>query len=49
MKQPTVCQFGDLGEARSELAKASMIPESTLAKHIDRGSSAFMAPETEMT
>ena len=49
MKQPIVCQFGDLGEARSELAKASMIPESTLTKHIDRGSSAFMAPETEMT
>ena len=47
MKQPIVCQLGDLGEARSELAKTSMIAGSTDTKHIDRGSPAFMAPETQ--
>ena len=48
MKQPIVCQLGDLGEARSELAKTSMILGSTHTKHIDRGSPAFMAPETQI-
>ena len=48
MKQPVVCQLGDLGEARSELAKTSMIPGSTHMKQIDRGSPAFMAPETQI-
>ena len=40
--------MGDLGEARSELAKTSMILGSTHTKHIDRGSPAFMAPETQI-
>ena len=48
MKQPIVCQLGDLGEARSELAKISMIPGSTHMKQVDRGSPAFMAPETQI-
>ena len=48
MKQPIVCQLGDLGEARSELAKTCMIPGSTHMKHIDRSSPAFMAPETQI-
>ena len=38
-KQPIVCKLGNLGEARSE---------STHMKHIDRGSPAFMAPETQV-
>ena len=48
MKQPIVCQLGDLGEARSELVKTSMIPGSTHTKHIHRGSPAFMAAETQI-
>ena len=48
MKQPIVCQLGDLGEARSELVKSSMIPGSTHTKHIERGSPAFMAAETQI-
>ena len=48
MKQPIVCQLGGLGKTRSELAKTSMIPGSTHTKHKDRGSPAFMAPESEI-
>ena len=48
MKQPIVCKLGDLGEARSQLAKTIMIPGSTHTKHIDRSSPAFMAPETKV-
>ena len=48
MKQPIVCKLGDLGEARSELAKSSMIPASIHTKHIDRGGPAFMTPETQI-
>ena len=40
--------MGDLSEARSELAKTSMILGSTHTKHIDRGSPAFMARETQI-
>ena len=40
--------MGDLAEARSELAKTSIIPGSTHKKHIDRGSPAFMAPKTQI-
>ena len=48
MKQPIVCQLGDLGEARSELAKTSIIPGSTHTKHIERDSPVFMAPERQI-
>ena len=48
MKQPIICQLGDLGEARSELAKTSIIPGSTHTKHIDRRSPVFMAPERQI-
>ena len=47
MKQPIVCQLGDLGEARSELTKTNMILGSTQTKHIDRGCPVLMAPETQ--
>ena len=48
IKQPIACQLGGLGVSRSELAKTSMIPESTHTKHIDRGTPAFMTPETQI-
>ena len=48
MKQTILCKLGDLGEARSELAKTIMIPGSTHTKYKDRGSFAFMAPETQV-
>ena len=48
MKQSIVRKLGDLGEARSELAKTIMIPGNTHRKHMDRGSPAFMAPETQV-
>ena len=48
MKKPIKCKLGDLGEARSELAKTIMIPGNTHRKHMDRGSPAFMAPETQV-
>ena len=47
IKQHIVCKLSDLDESRSELGKTSMISESTHTKSIDRGSPAFMTPETQ--
>ena len=42
-KQPIICKLGDLGEARSIVAKTCIVPRNTWTRFINRGSPAFMA------
>ena len=42
-KTPTVCKFGDLGEAYSQAAKTTFFLQNSRTKVFNRGSQAFRA------